>query len=187
MAHESTVLEIMEVLKVADDKIIGEIMASKGIWSEGQSTRTNSLKSLKTLADLRKIERCNGFFRTLDCKSDYKDHAKLLTKALAEILKLNFPVKIYREITIPEKGLRSDAICLITKDNHGLCFVLEVIHNETQEYFKQKLTTWKTWNEATQYLSKLFGYKIPCFSVITAGQRMFDVLTLDDLLEEVRK
>ena len=38
--------------------------------------------------------------------------------------------------------------------------ILEVMLNETPEYFKQKENTWKQWDRATEYLSRLFGYKI---------------------------
>jgi hypothetical protein len=189
MAYQDEVSALISCLKIADDKTIGEIMSSRGHLKPGPSARNNSFKILKSLSDQNLIRRGKGYFATLDCKSDYGTHARLLTQALAQIVKLtSVNYQIFREHLITEKGLRPDALCLITKGNQGLCFILEVIHNETAEYFKQKLSTWKTWSEATDYLSQLFGYEIPHFSVITSGQQlMFDeTLTLDNLLEEFK-
>jgi hypothetical protein len=168
MAYAEEVSSLLSILKVADDKTIGEIMSSRGHWTAGTSARNNSFKILKSLADQQLIRKGKGYFSTLDCRSDYGTHARLLTQALAQIIKLTtVNHQIFREHLITEKGLRPDAICLITKDNQGLCFILEVVHNETPEYFKQKVSTWRTWTGATQYLSQLFGYEIPHFAVIT--------------------
>jgi len=188
MAHESLILSLMEALKVADDKIIGDIMSAKKIWSSGQSARTNALKALKNLSDLRKIERCDGYFRTFDCKSEYGEHSRLLTKALAEILKLNISTAIYREHTIREIGLRPDAICFLTNDNQGLCFILEVVHNETPDYLRQKISAWQSWNGATEYLSNLFSHEIPAISFVTVGTQYHfpELVTFDNLLTGVK-
>jgi hypothetical protein len=187
MGYEEQVFSLFSCLKIADDKTIGEIMASRGYWTAGTSARNNSFKVLKSLADQQLIRKGKGYFATLDCKSEYGQHAQLLTQALAQILKVT-PATIFREHTISEIGLRPDAICLITKNNQALCFVLEVIHNEKIEYFAMKHSTLKIWDGATDYLSQLFGYEIPHFSVITSGQQlMFDeTLTLDNLLEEFK-
>jgi hypothetical protein len=188
MAYAEEVSSLLSILKVADDKIIGEIMSSRGYWTTGPSARNNSFKILKSLSDQKIIQKGKGYFSTLNCKSKYGDHSRLLTQALARILIACPNATIFREQTISEKGLRPDAVCLITKDNRGLCFILEVLHNETSEYFKQKLSTWKTWSGATDYLSQLFGFTVPSFSIITSGQQlMFDeTLTLDNLLEELK-
>jgi hypothetical protein len=181
------VSSLISCLKISDDKTIGEIMSSRGYWTAGTSARNNSFKILKSLADQKFIRKGRGYFATLDCKSNFGEHARLLTQALAQII-IATPVTIFREHTISEIGLRPDAVCLVTKNNRGLCFILEVLHNETPEYFKQKLSTWKTWGGATRYLSQLFGYEIPHFSVITAGQGLLfdETLTLDDLLKELK-
>ncbi len=98
MAHEPQVLELMNILKVADDKTIGEIMAYRKIWTAGQSARNQSNRAMKELADTGKLERCDGFYRT-DSKSEYKEHAKLLTNTLARILMTPYNPIIYREKT----------------------------------------------------------------------------------------
>jgi hypothetical protein len=181
------VSDLISCLKIADDKVVGEIMSSRGHWTAGQSARNNSFKVLKSLADQKLIRKGRGYFSTLDCKSEYGEHARLLTQALAQIL-IATPATIFREHTISEIGLRPDAICLIIRQNQGLCFILEVLHNETTEYFKQKLSTWKTWSGATDYLSRLFGFEVMNFSVITSGQQLLfdETLTLDDLLKELK-
>jgi hypothetical protein len=57
MAREEEIKGIMEALVIADDKIVGEIMAARGIWGEGQSARVQAAKALKNLADLNQIEK----------------------------------------------------------------------------------------------------------------------------------
>jgi hypothetical protein len=167
MAREEEIRRIMEALVIADDKVIGEIMAARGVWGEGQSSRVQSGKSMKNLADLNRLEKGDGFYRIPGCKSEYKDHAKLLTKQLAEILKAYPESIIHREHDLTKEcGLRPDAICLATKDDHGFCFILEVLVSETETYFESKINTWAGWSGATEYLSKLFGYRIPNFSII---------------------
>jgi len=90
MAHEDKILEIMESLVIADKHVIGDIMAHKGIWNAGTSAVNNSYKALNALVDLGKLEKGNGWFRLKGrCKSEYKEHAQLLTKALAEIIKVD--------------------------------------------------------------------------------------------------
>jgi hypothetical protein len=156
---------IMESLKIADALTIGEILQAKGLYSNVQSGRVNAQKKLNDLADLKQIEKCDGYYRVLDCKSEYKDHSKLLTKILAEVIKLNDAV-ILREPTIIEMGLRPDAIILLTKDGKGLCIVLEVLINETEAYFTQKVNTWNNWPGSLGYLANLLSYKIPHFEII---------------------
>lgn len=163
------VSEVVSALKITDALTVGEILHAKGIYSNLQSARVNAQKKLNELVALGQIEKVGGFYRTPDCKSEFKEHAQLITKALAEVLKLPLKSIIHREITIPEVGLRPDAIVLITKDNQGLCLILEVINHETEQYLQQKINTWSNWPEATHFLSKLYNYKIPSFEIITVS------------------
>jgi hypothetical protein len=166
MAREDEVMAVMESLVIATDKEVGEIMASRGYWAEGQSARVQAAKSLKNLTDLSKLERRNGFYRLPGCKSEYQQHAQLITRTLTDIL-IKYPHSIiFREHSISQIGLRSDAICLITKDDLGCCVILEILVNETEVYLTQKLNAWKQWSGATEYLSGLFGYRVPHFDVI---------------------
>jgi len=157
---------LMESLKIADAVTIGEILQAKGPYSNLQSARVNAQKKLNELVSLGKLERNSGYYRIPVCKSEYKEHARLLTKVLAELFKLPAvePV-IFREINTPV-GLRPDAIVLLTKENQGLCLILEVLINETDSYFQMKQNTWENWPEATEYLSQLFHYKVPHFELV---------------------
>lgn len=167
MAHEETIFELMEGLVIADKHIIGDLMAHKNIWTAGTSSINNSYKALNNLVDAGKLEKGDSsYFRLKGCKSNYCEHAQLLTKALADILKFNYTTKIFREHTIAEKGLRPDSLILLTRVNEGICFVLEVCNNETPEYLQQKINTWNAWDGATEYLSQLFGVKIPHFDIV---------------------
>lgn len=160
------VRQVLEVLKIADARTVGEILYAQGENSTLQSGIVNGQKKLNKLADEGAIERVGGFYRTLDCKSEYKEHAQLITKTLAEILKLPVDSIIHREISIPEVGLRPDSICLLTKDNQGLCLILEVCNNETPEYLQSKINVWNNWQGDTEFLSNLFKVKIPHYEII---------------------
>lgn len=89
MSKEQEVMDIMEALVIAKDIHVGEVMAARGHWAEGQSARVNSGKVLKKLSEIGKIQRCEGgFWRLPGCRSEFKGHARLLTRALVDILKL---------------------------------------------------------------------------------------------------
>lgn len=158
------VLKIMQTIKIADSKTVGGIMSAWGVWKAGNSATVNSHKALTYHAEMKNIEKCDGFWR-VDSKSEWKEHAQKLTGKIANIL-INYPESIIkREHFIKEVGLRADAICLFIQDGKGKCVIYEVMINETDEYLKQKINTWNQWEEATEYLSRLFGYHIPNFEV----------------------
>jgi hypothetical protein len=169
MAHEEMVEGLMNQLVISDKHVIGDIMAHKGIWTKGTSASNNSDKALTVLTKFGKVEKVKSFYRLPSCKSEYKEHAQLLTKSLAEIIKLRFTAKILREPTLNEIGLRPDAIVLLENGNQGLCFILEVCNNETEEYLNQKINVWEHWEGAKEYLSNLFGTPIKAFNVLVAG------------------
>lgn len=178
MAHENTIYELMKELVIADKHVIGDIMAHREIWTVGTSAINNSYKALNLLVDGGKLVRGNGFYKLLDCKSEYKEHSQLLTKAIAKIQKLNYRTRIFREHSIAEKGLRPDALVFLIRENEGLCFVLEVCNNETPEYLQQKINTWNSWEEAKDYLSQLFETQIKEYDFVSE---------LDQYLMEVIK
>lgn len=169
MAHEEAIYGLMEALVIADKHTIGELMAHYEIWNAGTSAVNNSYKALNFLVDQGKLEKGDGYFRLLGCKSEYKEHAQLLTKALAEILKPNYLTIILREPTLDEIGLRPDAIVFLTKEDKGLCFILEVCNNEFPEYLTQKVNAWRGWDGAAEKLSELFGEDIKEFDIVVAG------------------
>jgi len=187
LAHEETILEIMNNLVIADKHIVGDIMAHKGLWTAGTSSVNNSYKALNNLVDAGKLVKGDGYFKIPTCKSEYKEHSVLLTKALALILKINLNCKIFREPTFQKIGLRPDAIVLITKDNKALCFILEVCNNETPEYLTQKINAWKIWPEAGEELSALFGLAIPRFDIVVSGEYVKGVFEFNAYIEEVKK
>lgn len=161
-----TVSEIIQSLHIADALTVGEILHSKGVYSTLQSARVNAQKKLNELVALEQLIRGDGYYRTPDCRSQYKEHARLITQTLSEVLKLPLNSVIHREISTPV-GLRPDAIILLTKDNRGLCLILEVVNHETEAYLEQKINTWNNWPEAGEFLSKLFRYRIPHYEIVT--------------------
>lgn len=185
MAHEETVMGLMEQLVIADKHIIGSIMAHKKLWNEGISSVNNSYKALINLTGMGKLVRGSNHFKLLDCRSDYKIHSQLITKALADILKLNLETKIFREHTIQEIGSRPDAIVFLTKEDKGLCFILEVMNNETEEYLRQKIHALSYWNKTNEYLSSLFNSKIPAFDIVVTRSAIEGTFEYNSYLKEV--
>jgi hypothetical protein len=166
VAHEQEVMKVMETLRIADKHTVGQIMSVRVGWKTKVSAPNQAYKALGGLADLGKIEKHQGYFRLPGCRSEYGEHARLVTQAIAVLL-IKYPDSIiHREHTIPEVGLRPDALVLIKNQNMGICIVLEVLVNETEEYYRSKENTWRSWEGATEYLSKLFGYRIPHFLII---------------------
>lgn len=184
MKPDDLVARIIESLRVADAKTVGEILVTKHPFKNSQSSRTRAQACLKLLAETGKIIRREGWYASKGYRGSYKEHDRLLTKALAEVLKLPFESVIFREVSF-EPALRSDAAILLKRENSGLCFILEVVHNETAEYLEMKRNTWKNWEGANEALSKLFGYRIPRFSIVVSRDEPDD--QFNQLLEEVRK
>jgi hypothetical protein len=188
VAHEGKIYGIVESLVIADKHVIGDIMAHKKIWNPGPSAVNNSYKALNNLVDAGKLVKGDGFFKLPGCKSEYKEHAQLLTKALAEILKLNLESKIYREITLKEVGLRPDALILLARENRCLCFALEICNNEFPEYLMQKVNALRGWDGALQTFSMLFGTKIKAFDIVVSGGIEAEgTFEFSQYLEEVEK
>lgn len=188
MAHEENVLELMNQLIIADKHIIGQLMAHKKIWTTGTSSVNNSYKVLNTLVDRCQLEKGQNFYRRPGCKSNFCEHAQLLTAALASIIKLDYQTIIFREHSIEEKGLRPDAIVLLTHDSKGLCFFLEICNNEKLSYLQTKINTIKGWPEVKEYLSNLFKTKIKEFDIVVSGNLLSDdAIDFDTFLEEVKK
>lgn len=188
MAHEETIYGLMESLVIADKHMIGDLMAHKGLWTKGVSAVNNSYKALNLLVDSGKLVRGDGYFKLPDCKSEYKEHAQLLTKVLAEIIKLNLESKIFREMSLQEIGLRIDSIILLTRGNESVCFCLEVCNNETESYLASKVNALKNWDGALQTFSLLFETKIKEFDIVVSGDISADgVFKLNEYLMEVSK
>ena len=174
---------ILTPLKIADPQTIADIIVARKLadWTPGHSARVQAQKHLNSLADLGKIQKCTGFYRTLDCKSEYKDHARLLTASLAEILKTPYNPIIYREHTFPN-GLRSDAVVLLKNKGKALCFILEVCHTETHDYLKGKHDEWLR-QGISKTLSELFGFKIPFAAFCVQGKEVSWATPLKEVLK----
>ncbi len=191
MGHKEKVMEVMQVLKKANDVIAGDVVNIRYNigWSRGHSERMQARKVLDRLVAERKIIKKDGYYHTPDVKDGYGEHAQLLTCAIAEILKLgnNKPI-IFREKLL-SVGLRPDALVLLKRNNQGLCFALEILNNETRPYLQQKINTWKNWRQGTAELSRLFNVKIPHFDVVVHPEKPLtgDVVAFNDLIKEVKK
>jgi uncharacterized protein YlzI (FlbEa/FlbD family) len=187
MKHLEDVLTVMESLVIATDVIVGEVMAGKTDWSAGQSARVQSKKRLEKLTQMGKLEKGEGYYRLPGCKSEWKEHAQLLTKMIAEILKLPYRTFVLREKPIEEVAMRPDALCLIINGDKAACLVIEVCNNETEDYLKQKVNTWIHWQGAKNYLGKLFGFAVPHFFIAVSGGTVVEgTIDFKDILEELK-
>lgn len=182
MAYEDILMGYMLKLSVANKHDIAELVDE--YWTEGVSRTNNVYKALSKNVAMGRLVKGDGYFKLPDCKSEYKEHARLLTKALVEILKLKLETKIHREHTIPEIGLRPDSIVLLTKEDKNLCFILEVVNNETEEYLRQKVHALRHWEGALDYLSSLFNIKIPAFDIVVAGSVIENTFEFNSYLKE---
>jgi len=158
---------LMNLLVIADTKTIADLMVHKGFWKTG-NPYANSYKYLRELTQLDKLVKGEGYFKLPNCKSEYAEHAQLLTQALALIIKTPYEPVIYREKTIDEVGLRPDALVLLKNADKGRCFILEVVNNELPMFLEKKKNAWETWQDDLDYLSRLFGYKIPHYDFVTS-------------------
>jgi len=186
MAHEDTVLTIMESLVIADKHVIGDIMAHKGIWKAGTSAVNNSYKSLNALVDLGKLEKTGNYFRLPGCRSEGKEHAMALTAALVDIIKLKLDYVIFREPTIKEISLRPDAIVYLSRGDKALCFILEICLNETEDYLRQKINAWKHYERGKEVLSEILGTRVKAFDIVVSGQEAEGAFEFKSYLEALK-
>lgn len=177
MANEVVVEMIMRILVIASAEEVGARLAAMGLYSAGVSARNNAAKILKGLVDLNRLESGPGYYRIPGCKSEYGEHARLLTQSLVKILNRYPNSMINREITIPEVSLRPDALVLLVEDNQAFALVLEVLNNERESYFEGKVRKWNEWAGALEFLSKTFGCQVPHYSIVRSDK-------LDKFLEE---
>jgi hypothetical protein len=164
----SDLFALYSKIHIASPALAADYLISQGArWKPGPSATNNAYKLLKELADTGQLTRHTGYFSLPGCKSDWKNpHVRLLSEALVNILK-TYPQSVaHREIHVPQIGVRADSIILIKNQNMGLCIVLELLVTETNP--EHKIHTWEGWEGSLEYLSRLFGVKIPSFSIITA-------------------
>ena len=155
---EVSKIEILEALT------LGELWLAWGKYKTLQSARVQAQKYLNNLVDLNLLERGKGYYRLKGVKSEYGEHARLLTAVMAKILKAYPDSLMLREHTIHEVGLRPDALVLLVKEGKGRCLWIECKNLETDSYFEMKKNALKSW-DARPYLSKLFGYHIPAYEL----------------------
>jgi hypothetical protein len=165
------ICRFINTLKIADPQTISDIIVARKLadWTSGHSARVQAQKHLNSLADLKRITKHPGFYRSLDCQSEYNAHARLLTYALAEILKSPYDPIVYREHSLPN-GLRPDALVLLQREDKALCFVLEVCHTETYDYLKGKYDEWIRWRDKRAYLTQLFRREIRYCAFVVSGK-----------------
>ncbi len=168
--HEPMVKSWMDEIKIASDKHMGELLLHFGHFTNDVSARTNAGKILNALAETNQLVKGPGYFKTPDSRSEFKEHAQLITNHLVQIKKLPVASVIVREHFIEPVSLRPDALILLSRENQGCCFVLEVLNHEGEQSVEKKRNVWRHWPERTAYLSNLFNRSIPHVDFVTSEQ-----------------
>jgi len=161
---------LLQAIKVANDDLLGNtarLLYSLN-WKEGLSARNQAHKILDELALTGRIIKGKGFYAVKEYQGHFKEHDRLLSKLITQLLCLKLPMTIHREVSFPI-GIRSDLVALIGKNGKAICAVIEVANHETAPFFEHKMVAWKNWTEASQALSDLFKTPIPHFSIVTEG------------------
>ena len=161
------------------------LMAGLG-WPESSphSGRIQAARALKNLVSTQVLEAGhNGqltYYRLPGCTSTYEPHAQFISVQIAAILKLYPESLIRRECWIEPIHRRADFIALIINNNHkGLCVIVECLLNESDDDFRSKEKTWRSFDGALDYLTELFQLpvKVPSFAVIPVKQGQ-DIISL---------
>ncbi len=169
------IYHLLELLKVSDPQTLGNLVAKlKCVWTLGHSARVQAQKLLNKLVSLNQIIRGSGWYAVKGYKGNYGAHDQAITQCLAKLLALYPNSQVKREVSLP-KGLRSDAIVLLTQNNQGLCLILEVALNERPEFLNQKLSTWESWEGATEALSQIFQVEIPSFIISVESEDAYEL------------
>lgn len=167
MAHEDYAMGIATKLVYFDSAVIDPLFP---MWAAGTSRKVNIGKCLKNLVDLGKLEKRKTHHCLPGSKGDYGDHARELTASLVRIL-VSYPDSlVFREHFIEAAALRPDALVLIRNQARGCLVWFEQCNEERSEYFATKLEKLKAWEGAKEYLSQLFKYRIPSFSVVRSDE-----------------
>lgn len=186
MTKNEEIKHFTRLLRVTDTKGVAEIAAARGFYKEGASAVTNVNKVFQEMILTGELERCDGFYRIKGSEDTFKEHSRLLTKSLIDIIKLPYQHIVKREFSITEKGLRPDAIGVIRNEDRAICYVLEVCNSEEKPYLLQKVNTWRMWREAKECLGKIFGLTIPEFHIVVSGEAIGGTHGFNQFLEAIK-
>ncbi len=155
-----------------------------GSVQSGDTTVRRTLKSMQFRKEV-KLEKIGkrGVYM-LPNLTGFRNHDEMLTKAFVELWK-HWDVDIRREMLVEQVGLRPDGICLVKNGDKKSCLIIEAVNFENEIYFNQKKSTWEGWAGAKEFLSELFGVKIPYFHLITYGREMPNSITLEDAISRM--
>lgn len=169
-----------------------QILFARGKAGSLQSAKTIASRQLKAEVEsgtlkAEKIGRRTVYM--LPHLTGYTEHDELITDAIVQLM-MRWDVSVVREKRIPDIALQPDAICYVTSNRHACILIVEAINTETQAYFQQKKTVWERWSGALEYLSNLFGVKVPFYHLVTHGNKMgvmTGVMTLEEAIHQMEK
>ncbi len=174
------IARVLSVLKVAPAKTVSQILYPSSPNPHSKTVQVQ--KQLNTLVGLGKIKRGKGFYSTLDYAGEFKEHDQGITHCIAELIKLNYPISIFRERSLTG-GIRPDIIGLIGKDGKALCFIVEVCISEEDAYLQQKAIFWKYHNP----LEEVFGFKVPPPTLVVYGKTHPGFIPFEDFIKKLKE
>ena len=166
MTKEEFAKGFMEIAGVTNPHHLRKAMRLK----DNHSGYVQAQKILRGLSDLGNVERKNKLYFHPGCKSEGGEHALAVTEIIAEIFNRFDNPQILKEHFIEGKRLRPDLMCHVRKENQELCFIVEVVREESPEYLRMKRNVWDEWPEAYAYLSELFQAKVKHFDFVTSQE-----------------
>lgn len=179
-AHEEAVLNIVEAIRIITAALVGEILYAWGLYKSQHTAQVAAQKALNALADLGRItklgQRGGYFYRAIGCRSEWGEHARLLSTDLVKI-KAKYPeARIIREADTPVNR-RSDALVLLVHNGQAAAFFFERLNTERPSMYAAKQSELRAWDGAAAFLSEKFGVIVPHFSVLSNEQ-------LDKIMED---
>lgn len=165
-------LKIIDDCGVITDISLGDTLAPRFNWKPGHSARVQARKILENLTNLGKITKHEGFYRSLNCRSEFSEHSKALSQHITQLYQLpEITPHIRREISF-DCGIRSDVAAILVRGNQARCIIVEVDLTETKEQLEAKYNQWMRWKDAHSALEKVLGYQVDNFDFLSTSGRV---------------
>ena len=128
-----------------------------------------------------------NYFRIPGCRSNGGEHAIEISKALAQIVKLDLGYVIKREPMLKSASLRPDSVILLKKSDKYLCVILEICCAETDSYLSMKINTLRGGETIKEDLSELVGVTVHDFDIVVKGKDMDGTFEFNQYLELIKE
>lgn len=185
MAQEELKNNIIQQLKVFSMAQLATVAHEKHeIGSSIQSAKAILSRHIKPMVEMGELKKTGAVYHLPHLKGT-GEHAMKTTDVAVELLRHWSDVTLFRERRIHEVSMQPDLMAHIKDGERSCILIVETMINETENYFQSKRSTWEGWAGATEFLTELFGVKVPYFHLCTYGKSVTNVLTLADAIEKM--